>query len=401
MKLMHAKYVFASLALAALTHPASAENIPSNGLIAMYLFNGNADDASGNNNHGLVQGPTLTPDRFNQPNSAYAFQSAGVAGPTTDQVISIPPNIFNGDEGTISLWFNAAQNITGSNGSIALMFARTNFREENGDPGVADFLSPHLGNFTSVLNGEILGNSGGTGINNNKRSGVSTSLISNISSGWHHFALTSDASGHKFYLDAVEFTPNLFANGVTSSTNIWLLDAIEATIGGVPLSPGSSDGNSKSYNIDDVFIYTQALTNSEITDLFNADNPLNFTCAGFEAPMNVPVTVKKNRALPIKGLLLDETGSLITDADILSPPVIQIAFSPITGEDPEDVTDQSLSAGQGMDGNQFEFADNEKWRFNLKTKNYTSAGSYVITMVSGDPTEYMINSTCEAIFIIN
>ena len=43
------------------------------GLVACYLFNGTADDVSGNLNHGTVVGPVLTADRFNNENSAFYF----------------------------------------------------------------------------------------------------------------------------------------------------------------------------------------------------------------------------------------------------------------------------------------------------------------------------------------
>src|SRR5262245_23250093 len=43
------------------------------GLIAYYPFNGNANDASGNGNNGIVAGAVLTTDRFNQPSNAYYF----------------------------------------------------------------------------------------------------------------------------------------------------------------------------------------------------------------------------------------------------------------------------------------------------------------------------------------
>jgi hypothetical protein len=40
----------------------------------------------------------------------------------------------------------------------------------------------------------------------------------------------------------------------------------------------------------------------------------------------------------------------------------------------------------------------EAWHFNLKTKEYTAAGTYTITMVSGDNSEYIVDPTCEAVF---
>lgn len=43
-------------------------------LVAYYPFNGNANDESGNGNHGIVfGGANLTTDRFGNPNSAYSF----------------------------------------------------------------------------------------------------------------------------------------------------------------------------------------------------------------------------------------------------------------------------------------------------------------------------------------
>ena len=41
--------------------------------IAHYDFSGNADDKSGNNLHGVVNGASLVKDRFGIPNSAYYF----------------------------------------------------------------------------------------------------------------------------------------------------------------------------------------------------------------------------------------------------------------------------------------------------------------------------------------
>ena len=42
-------------------------------LVAHYPFNGNANDESGNNYHGIVKGATLINDRFGNANSAYYF----------------------------------------------------------------------------------------------------------------------------------------------------------------------------------------------------------------------------------------------------------------------------------------------------------------------------------------
>jgi hypothetical protein len=87
------------------THAASG---PTNGLVAYYPFNGNANDESGNGNHGTVVGATLTTDRFGVNNKAYSFNGS-------NSRIDIPETLFGptAAEVTISAW------ITTDNGSYA------------------------------------------------------------------------------------------------------------------------------------------------------------------------------------------------------------------------------------------------------------------------------------------
>jgi len=54
--------------------------IPTEGLVAYYPLNGNADDASGNDLHGIVNGPTPTTDKFGTRRSAMRFNG------TTDHI---------------------------------------------------------------------------------------------------------------------------------------------------------------------------------------------------------------------------------------------------------------------------------------------------------------------------
>ena len=58
------------------------------GLVAYYPFNGNANDEAGGDNNGtLVNGPTLSTDRHNHPNSSYSFDGL-------DDRIDTPQNNF-------------------------------------------------------------------------------------------------------------------------------------------------------------------------------------------------------------------------------------------------------------------------------------------------------------------
>ena len=70
--------------------------------IGYYPFNGNANDESGNDHHGIVKGATLTADRFGMPESAYSFNGQF-------DLIQVPNETsLNFQDGiTISLWLKA------------------------------------------------------------------------------------------------------------------------------------------------------------------------------------------------------------------------------------------------------------------------------------------------------
>jgi len=70
----------------------------SDGLVAYYPFNGNANDESGNGHNGVVRGATLTSDISGNANSAYSFDGSS-------NYIDLG-NWFNFQSFTISIWVN-------------------------------------------------------------------------------------------------------------------------------------------------------------------------------------------------------------------------------------------------------------------------------------------------------
>lgn len=78
----------------------SVAQIPTNGLMAHFPFNGNANDQTLNANNGTVYGATLVMDRFGNPNSAYSFNGSTdyISVPSSASIASFP----NGQ--TISMW---------------------------------------------------------------------------------------------------------------------------------------------------------------------------------------------------------------------------------------------------------------------------------------------------------
>ena len=73
----------------ALAAHAQAPSFLTNGLVAYYPFNGNANDASGNGNNGTVFGATAGTNRFGKlTNSSFNFNG-------TSQYISLSTNVVH------------------------------------------------------------------------------------------------------------------------------------------------------------------------------------------------------------------------------------------------------------------------------------------------------------------
>ncbi|HEX7023906.1 MAG TPA: LamG domain-containing protein [Gemmatimonadales bacterium] len=68
------------------------------GLVAEYLFRGNADDTSGHGRHGVVHGATLTADRFGDPEGAYRFDGID------DEIVVSPPPVLGPEAMSVSVW---------------------------------------------------------------------------------------------------------------------------------------------------------------------------------------------------------------------------------------------------------------------------------------------------------
>ena len=84
---------------------AGAVPVITNGLVAAYEFTGNANDTSGSGHHGVVNGATLTTDRFGNPNSAYSFD--GIS-----DFVSIDAHISGYSEFTQLAWIESASPVS-------------------------------------------------------------------------------------------------------------------------------------------------------------------------------------------------------------------------------------------------------------------------------------------------
>ena len=135
------------------------------------------------------------------------------------------------------------------------------------------------------------------------------------------------------------------------------------------------------------------------TDLHWLSSPVPaLRCEGFAAPVaSYPVTVRGNRRLPLRAELFDLQGFEVGDLRLGASPAIQVWFEPgDTG-----AVGGVLPLGSSDDDNQFAYAGS-RWQLNLKTRHLSSPGTYTISMVSGNESEYKIYSysTCLARLVV-
>ena len=206
-------------------------------------FNGNANDLSGNGNHGTVHNATLTADRNGNPNGAYDFNGV-------DSFIDFPASpslleVFNSQQVTVTAWINIRNWYQGWN-----VFPIIEQYNPQTDYGSLVFEA----NWAA---GGILFTSG----YNYMAIGCNYSWNFNT---WHHVAVTYDKANAavKFYLDG-----NLTCN--TSYSQDFSEDDVNSFAIGRSLSGPDEYSDGK---IDDIAIYNKALTQSEIQQLLSAED---------------------------------------------------------------------------------------------------------------------------------
>jgi hypothetical protein len=204
--------------------------LPTQGLIAAWLFDGTAADASGNGNNGTVNGATLAADRFGSTNKAYSFAgNATIQGSTSS---------FNFGAGpfSISLWIKT-NSTTG--GGILTTHDAGSSKYSN----VGIYIAGTNYGFADI----DINNGAGSGTNFNGRK-----LTDNQ---WHHILVIRQGAAAKLYVDGIlDFTDNLTQNPNNSTSFII-----------------SSSYNTAYFigTIDDIRVYNRALSDAEIGLLYH------------------------------------------------------------------------------------------------------------------------------------
>jgi len=214
--------------------------IPVVGLVAYYPFNGNANDESGNGKDGNpVNSPTYVTDRFNNSNSALNLNG-------TNQYVSLPNSISILNDISISFWIKTSISDNGNWPSGTFVIDRDVC-------GTQREWSVSIGS-----GGKLQFNTGKVETDN-----VITSNLNINDDNWKHIVVIRNT---------VNQTKSIYINGQLDKSE--LFDKQGFSNNSINIFVGASvcaTSTHHYYNglIDDIRIYSRALNDTEIQQLFN------------------------------------------------------------------------------------------------------------------------------------
>lgn len=216
----------------------------SDGLVAYYPFNGNADDASGQGNNGIVKNATLTVDRFGSPAAAFDFNG-------TSSYITIPQNPV----------LNSLQNMTVSAWILARRIYDTVQIVDKASSGFPDgWMFDIINNYTPKV---PLLRMQGANISNpyNVMGTTELSLLK-----WYHVVSTISGSVGRVYLNGYLNGTGDVDNIPSNTLDIWIGSGHPSTRN--PIINCYFNGL-----IDDIRIYNRAMSDQEVQDLYYYEAP--------------------------------------------------------------------------------------------------------------------------------
>lgn len=227
---------FLSLALGTFCLQAQNHNVPQNGLVAFYLFDGNAADSSTNRKDGTVHSSPFVADRFGATSKAAYFNgsSAYIDAPTSG---AIQPS------GSVSLsgWIKPD-----STGNINTVISKRFSLSADPFHSYTFYFDPAKARWCFAISKGIAGTLK-----------VLPAKMAQAWGSWMHFAATYDGSNMKIYFNGDMDTSMAFTGNLG--------------YGSVSLYMGYSGSGTDYYKgaIDDITIYNRALTAVEITAMAN------------------------------------------------------------------------------------------------------------------------------------
>jgi hypothetical protein len=204
----------------------SFTQVPTNGLVVYYPFNGDAMDESGNGYNGIVNGATLATDRNNVSDAAYFFNG-------TNANIKFPDFVAPITQFTYSLWFMPAEEINSETARMDLIYG-----DIGANPCLIFNYPGTSGVFLQIINGCRL------------RIDKAVWPVS-----WYHIVFRWDGTTWNSYLNGQEYS-----EGTCIVENP---DQLGFYLG------GKYTNQLFNGKLDDILIYNRALTDQEILTLYN------------------------------------------------------------------------------------------------------------------------------------
>jgi Concanavalin A-like lectin/glucanases superfamily len=200
-------------------------------LVSCFPFNGNANDSKWVNN-GTIISASPTTDRFSVANNAISFDGS------SNYFVSIPQNQIMNNEFAYSFWINL-----NTINNVAHIFNTSDFI------GVSSSFAIYVNDYDKYL--RI--------ISNNSNFTVASPFPLNS---WIHVTVTQSSNKLNVYFNGVK---------VLDQTNVFTanLNHQKTTIGGLQTSPSSAYGT-LSGKLDDFQIYKGALTEAQVTHIYNS-----------------------------------------------------------------------------------------------------------------------------------
>jgi hypothetical protein len=203
-------------------------NVPSDGLLAYYPFNGNSNDASGNERHGISSDITYIPDRNGNLNSAILFSGNGFI--KVEDIGEMDSSF------TIAFWYSTVQSGTIlSTDNIFLATDKTNNQ-------LLTAWACSIGTYTPAGNPAYFDNS------------------------WHHVAVAHDGVNSRIItvFDGVVIHDRPNSGYYVGNNNEFFIGRVsQQSVLGYTFIPEYFTGS-----IDDVCFYNRALNSSDIEQLF-------------------------------------------------------------------------------------------------------------------------------------
>ncbi|OFX53632.1 MAG: hypothetical protein A2046_11610 [Bacteroidetes bacterium GWA2_30_7] len=229
----------------------SFAQIPTNGLVAYYSFNGNANDESGNGYNGTANGATLANDRFGNANSAYSFNGV-------NNYIDISSNAssFNFQQpASVSFWVKSSVD------DVHAIYSVTNNIGDNGTTIVIG------NNTTGTLTDEIITISHRSSSTDYYIAGHTTTNRNLLfDNNWHNIICVFDGVSAKIYLDNILLS--LSSTYGTNNGNYGNVTNPTRAVLGTRYA-NSAYGVFHNGGLDDIRIYNRTLNSTEITEIYN------------------------------------------------------------------------------------------------------------------------------------